>query len=86
MMRFTARAIERNDAIAVNLAEKTLTYRQLDERSNRLAARLRSLGVQAEVPVALYLDRSLEMVMAILGVLKAGGCYVPIDLAYPKIE
>jgi amino acid adenylation domain-containing protein len=81
---FTARAIERNDAIALNLAEKTLTYQQLDERSNRLAARLRSLGVGPEVPVALYLDRSLEMVVAILGVLKAGGCYVPIDLAYPK--
>jgi len=81
---FTARAVERKDAVAVNLAEKTLTYGELDERSNQLAARLQSLGVRPEVPVALYLDRSLEMVVAILGVLKAGGCYVPIDLAYPK--
>src|ERR1700721_668260 len=81
---FEARADERKDAIAVNLAENNLTYRQLDARSNQLAARLRSLGVRPEVPVALYLDRSLEMVVAILGVLKAGGCYVPIDLAYPK--
>src|SRR5580658_6217571 len=81
---FAARAIERQDAVAVNLAEKTLTYRELNERSNQLAARLRTLGVRPEVPVALYLDRSLEMVVAILGVLKAGGCYVPIDLAYPK--
>src|SRR5580692_8456886 len=81
---FTARAVERKDAVAVNLAEKTLTYGELDERSNQLAAHLRSLGVRPEVPVALYLDRSLEMVVAILGVLKAGGCYVPIDLSYPK--
>jgi amino acid adenylation domain-containing protein len=81
---FAARAIERKDAVAVNLAERTLTYRELDARSNQLAAHLRSFGVRPEVPVALYLDRSLEMVVAILGVLKAGGCYVPIDLAYPK--
>jgi amino acid adenylation domain-containing protein len=81
---FAARAIERKDAVAVNLAEKILTYRELNARSNQLAAHLRSLGVGPEVPVALYLDRSLEMVVAILGVLKAGGCYVPIDLAYPK--
>jgi amino acid adenylation domain-containing protein len=81
---FAARAMERKSAIAVNLAEKTLSYQELDERSNQLAARLRSLGVRPEIPVALYLDRSLEMVVAILGVLKAGGCYVPIDLAYPK--
>ena len=81
---FEARAAERKDAVAVKLAENTLTYRELDARSNQLAARLRSLGVRPEVPVALYLDRSLEMAVAILGVLKAGGCYVPIDLAYPK--
>jgi amino acid adenylation domain-containing protein len=81
---FEARAGERKDAVAVNLADKTLTFRELDARSNQLAARLRSLGVRTEVPVALYMDRSLEMVTAILGVLKAGGCYVPIDLAYPK--
>jgi amino acid adenylation domain-containing protein len=81
---FEARAGERKDAVAVNFAEKAITYRELDTRSNQLAARLRSLGVRPEVPVALYLDRSLEMVVAILGVLKAGGCYLPIDLAYPK--
>jgi amino acid adenylation domain-containing protein len=81
---FAARAGERQDAVAVSLAEKTLTYRELDARSNQLAARLRTLGVRPEAPVALYLDRSLETVVAILGVLKAGGCYVPMDLAYPK--
>ncbi|HEY3861974.1 MAG TPA: amino acid adenylation domain-containing protein [Verrucomicrobiae bacterium] len=81
---FEAKAAERADSIAVNLAETSLTYRELDSRANQLAARLRSFGAGPEVPVALYLDRSLEMVVAILGVLKAGGCYVPIDLAYPK--
>ncbi len=81
---FEMQARERKDAVALNLADKAISYRELDERSNQLAARLRTLGVKPEVPVALYLDRSLEMVVAILGVLKAGGCYVPIDLAYPK--
>ncbi len=80
---FTAQAGERNDAIALKFGEQTLTYAELDARSNQLAARLRKLGVGPEVAVALYLDRSLEMVVAILGVIKAGGCYVPIDLAYP---
>ena len=81
---FQERAAERHNAIAINLAGQAMTYRELDERSNQLAARLRRLGVRPETPVALYLDRSLELVVAILGVLKAGGCYVPIDLAYPK--
>jgi len=81
---FAAQACRRKDAIAVNEAGNAINYAELDQRSNQLAARLRSLGVGLEVPVALYLDRSPEMVVAILGVLKAGGCYVPIDLAYPK--
>ena len=71
-------------AVAVNLAAQSLTYRDLNERANQLAHRLQKLGVGPEVPVALYLERSLDMVVAILGVLKAGGCYVPMDLAYPR--
>ncbi|HWH69757.1 MAG TPA: amino acid adenylation domain-containing protein, partial [Candidatus Sulfotelmatobacter sp.] len=59
-------------------------YRQLNEQANQLPHYLRTLGVGPQVPVALYLERSLQMVVAILGVLKAGGAYVPIDLAYPK--
>jgi amino acid adenylation domain-containing protein len=81
---FEARAHQRKDAVAVNEAGNTINYAELDQRSNQLAARLRSLGVRPDVPVALYLDRSPDMIVAILGVLKAGGCYVPIDLAYPK--
>ncbi len=69
---FEAQACKRQDAVAVNLAGNAFSYRELNERSNQLAARLRSLGVRPEVPVALYLDRSPEMVVAILGVLKAG--------------
>ena len=81
---FEVRARERKDAVALKFGENILTYGELDARSNQLAARLRKMGVGPEMPVALYLDRSLEMVVSILGVLKAGGCYVPIDLAYPK--
>ncbi len=81
---FAESAQQHAHSIAINLGDKSLTYSEIDKRSNQLAAHLRKLGVKPEVPVALYLDRSLEMVVAILGVLKAGGCYVPIDLAYPK--
>jgi len=81
---FAERACARKDAVALNLADKTLTYAELDALSNQLASHLRARGIGPEVAAALYFDRSLEMVVAILGVLKAGGCYVPIDLAYPK--
>ncbi len=81
---FQSRAAQQPNAVALKLGDQTLSYRELDERSNQLARRLVALGVGPEVPVALLLDRSLEMVTAILGVLKAGGCYVPMDLAYPR--
>src|SRR5256885_15035630 len=61
------------DAVAVNCGDEELAYRQLNNRTNELSAHLKNLGVGPEVPVALYLDRSLDMVVAILGVLKAGG-------------
>ncbi|HEY0096493.1 MAG TPA: amino acid adenylation domain-containing protein, partial [Archangium sp.] len=61
-----------------------LTYRQLDARANQLAHHLRSLGVGPEVPVALCLERSTDMVVAMLAILKAGGAYVPLDSAYPR--
>ncbi len=60
-----------------------LSYRQLDERANRLAHRLRALGVGPETPVGLCVERSLDMVVGLLGILKAGGAYVPLDPAYP---
>ncbi len=61
-----------------------LTYGELNRRANHMAHYLWQRGVGPETPVALCLERSLEMIVAILGVLKAGGAYVPIDLAYPK--
>jgi amino acid adenylation domain-containing protein len=71
------------DAVALRFRELALTYRELDLRSNRLAHRLRQLGVGPDYPVAICMERSLELVVAILGVLKAGGAYVPLDPDYP---
>ncbi len=80
---FEQRAAAAPDAPAVTYEQTTLSYRELNERANRLAHRLRELGVGPETPVALCLHRSLELVVAILGVLKAGGAYVPLDPDYP---
>ena len=60
-----------------------LTYRALNRRANQLAHHLRALGVGPEVCVGLCVERSLEMVVGLLGILKAGGAYVPLDPAYP---
>ncbi len=60
------------------------TYRELNERSNRLARLLRAQGVTEETRVAICLERSPELLMAVLGVLKAGGAYVPLDPAYTR--
>ncbi len=70
--------------IATKDGNSELTYQELNDRSNRLAHYLKKRGVKQETPVVLYLDRTNEMVVAILAVLKAGGAYLPIDLAYPK--
>jgi amino acid adenylation domain-containing protein len=72
------------EAVAVVFEEQQLTYRQLNARSNQLAHYLRKQGVGPEVLVGICVERSLEMVMAVLGVLKAGGVCVPLDPAYPK--
>jgi amino acid adenylation domain-containing protein len=78
-----AQARRSPQAIAVSFGQRQLTYEELDQRANQLARFLKSLNVGPDVPVALCLDRSLEMVVGILGVLKAGGAYVPIDTSYP---
>ncbi|HYG80159.1 MAG TPA: amino acid adenylation domain-containing protein, partial [Pyrinomonadaceae bacterium] len=80
---FEARAAESPEAVAVRFGGRQLTYGELNARANGLARHLRSLGVAPEVPVGLCVERSVEMVVGLLAVLKAGGCYVPLDPAYP---
>ena len=72
------------DAEAVVFAEQTLSYRELNRRVNRLAHHLRSLGVRPETLVGICVERSIEMGVGILGILKAGGAFVPLDPAYPR--
>ncbi len=72
------------DSIAVTFGHQQLTYRELDEQSNQLAHYLRRCGLQQETLVPVCLDRSLAMIISLLGVLKAGGAYVPIDPDYPE--
>ncbi|MEU9701162.1 amino acid adenylation domain-containing protein [Streptomyces sp. NPDC047981] len=81
--RFARRAAERGDAIAVTGIDGRLSYRDLDRAANRLAHRLRSLGVGPETPVAVCVERTTTLVTALLAVLKAGGAYVPVDPASP---
>jgi len=72
------------DALAVVAGDERLTYAELDRQANRLAHRLLALGVAPEEPVAVAVGRSVAMVVALLGVLKAGGAYLPLDPAYPR--
>jgi pristinamycin I synthase 3 and 4 len=81
--RFVQAAQAHPQAVAVWDQGRTLTYAELHAQSDHLAQLLRTHGVGPEVPVALCLERSIEMVAAVLGVLKAGGAYVPLDPAYP---
>ena len=71
------------DAVAVVSAGRSLTYGELDRRSNRLARHLRALGVQTETLVGVAVERSVEMMVGLIAILKAGGAYVPIDPSYP---
>jgi amino acid adenylation domain-containing protein len=72
------------DAVAVVFEDQHLTYSELNAKANRLARYLQNIGVRSESAIGIYLERSLEMVIAILGVLKAGGAYIPIDPTYPS--
>jgi amino acid adenylation domain-containing protein len=72
------------DAVAVLAPEEVLTYAELDRRANRLAHRLRALGVGADSRAGLCAERSPAMIVAVLGILKAGAAYVPLDPSYPR--
>ncbi|MCC7247960.1 MAG: amino acid adenylation domain-containing protein [Lysobacter sp.] len=71
------------DATAVEFAGRRMSYRELDRRGNALAHALRAQGVGPGVLVGLYVERSLEMLVGLVGILKAGGAYVPLDPSYP---
>ena len=79
-----ARQVERTpDAVAVTSSGQSLTYAELDRRANGLANLLQSEGIGPDAPVGLLADRSVDMLVAVLGILKSGGCYVPLDPAFP---
>ncbi|HEU0054184.1 MAG TPA: condensation domain-containing protein, partial [Longimicrobium sp.] len=78
-----ARAARTPDAVAVVFDDDSLTYRELNERANRLARHLAHLGAGPEARVGICLERGLEMVVAMLAVLKAGAAYLPLDPSYP---
>lgn len=77
------RALDAPGAPAVLSGDRTLTFAELDERAERLAGALRRLGVGPDVVVAVFLERSADLVVALLAVLRAGGAYVPLDPSYP---
>ena len=81
---FEAQAMRTPDAIALRFEEVELTYRELNERSNQVAHQLIERGVRPEDLVGICVERSLEMIVGVLGVLKAGAAYVPFDPTYPK--
>jgi len=73
----------RPESIAVIYQEWQLSYRELESRANQLANHLRSFGVEPDCVVGLYLDRSIEMMIGLLGILKAGGAYLPLQIGQP---
>lgn len=81
---FEAQVEKTPDAVALVFEDQQLTYRELNASANCLASHLRSLGVGPSALVGICLERSLEMVVGLLGILKAGGAYLPLDSAYPK--
>jgi aspartate racemase len=81
---FEAQVERTPHTVALIFEHEQMTYRELNDRSSRLASYLQSLGVGPDMPVGLYLERSFDMVVGLLGVLKAGGACLPLDPSYPK--
>src|ERR671933_1287063 len=81
---FEAQSERTPDAVAVVFESEQLSYCELNRRANKIAHHLRSLGVRPDVLVGICVERSLEIVVGLLGILKAGGAYVPLDPAYPQ--
>ncbi len=81
---FASQVEKTPDAIAVVFQEQSLTYKELNQRANQLAHYLQKLGVKPEVLVGICVERSIEMIIALLAILKAGGAYVPLDPNFPS--
>ncbi|MBE7384657.1 MAG: amino acid adenylation domain-containing protein [Leptolyngbya sp. SIO1E4] len=81
---FEAQVEKTPDAVAIVFEEQQLTYRELNQRANQLAHYLSKLAVKPETLVGICMERSLEVMIVVLGILKAGGAYVPLDPAYPQ--
>ncbi|HYD81243.1 MAG TPA: amino acid adenylation domain-containing protein, partial [Paucimonas sp.] len=81
---FEAQAARTPDDTALVFESEELSYAQLNARANRVAHHLRSLGVGPDVPVGICVERSVDMVVGVLGILKAGGAYIPLDPSYPQ--
>ena len=81
---FEAQVLRTPDAVAVVFEDEQLTYSELDARANRLAHALQARGIGPGATVGLFLERSLELIVAMFGTLKAGGTYVPLDVDFPR--
>ena len=81
---FEEQAGKTPDGTAVVLDNSRMTYRELDYKSDGLALTLRKYGVKPDTIVGIMVERSLEMIVGIIGILKAGGAYLPIDPDYPQ--
>jgi amino acid adenylation domain-containing protein len=81
---FEEQAMRKPESAAIIFEEKQISYRELNRRANQVAHYLRSTGVMPEVKVGLSIERSIEMIVGMLGILKSGGVYVPLDPVYPQ--
>ncbi|MBZ4423398.1 AMP-binding protein, partial [Myxococcus sp. RHSTA-1-4] len=82
--RFAHVVAEHGGSVALEFGAQRLTYSQLDARANQLAHLLIARGVRPDAPVALALERSVELIVSLLAILKAGGAYLPLDTSYPR--
>ena len=83
-MLFEQRVEQSPNTIAVECSGTRLTYRELNQRADALSAELQKQGVEVETRVGIYVERSLDMIVGVLGILKAGGAYVPLDPHFPE--
>jgi non-ribosomal peptide synthetase component F len=81
---FEAQAVKTPDQTALVFEGQRLTYSELDSRASQLAHHLKGLGVERDVLVGLFVARSAEMIVGLLGILKTGGAYVPMETAFPQ--